>query len=94
MFFSKVLKGGSTEDAQYGIAHSDRRHRTWQPINDCKLADDGAWAVKCQNALGAGFRNHRKFEQSIVDAIAAVAGIAGPEQHLTGRKPHHVGAGE
>jgi hypothetical protein len=29
------------------------------------------------NALGAGFRNHRRFEESVLDAIAAVAGIAG-----------------
>jgi hypothetical protein len=50
--------------------------------------------VKCKNALGAGFRNHRTFEDSILDAIAAVAGIAGPEQHLTGAKPHHLGIGK
>jgi len=47
--------------------------------------------VKCKNALGAGFRKHRKFEESVLDAIAAVAGITFPKQHPTGGKPHHLG---
>jgi hypothetical protein len=51
-------------------------------------------AVKSKNAFGAGVRNNRKFEQSLLDAIAAVAGITGSVQHLTGGKPHHLGAGE
>src|SRR5262249_54563634 len=68
----------------------DRRHRTRQPINDRKLADDGAWAVKCEYALSAGVRKHSNFEESLLDAIAAVGGIAGPEQRLTGREPQQV----
>jgi hypothetical protein len=82
------------DEAQYGSAHRDRRHRMRPPINDCKFADDVARAVKCKNALGAGFRNHRTFEDSVLDAITAVARIAGPEQHLTGAKPHHLGIGK
>ena len=77
MFFCKCLERSAADEAQYGIAHRDRRHRMRPPINDRKFADDVAWAVKCKNALGAGFRNHRTFEDSVLDAIAAVAGIAG-----------------
>ena len=68
--------------------------KTRQPINDRKRTDDGASAEKRKNALGAGVRNHRTFEESVLDTIAAVAGIAGPEQRLTGRKLHLLGVGE
>ena len=91
MFCCKALKRSAADEAQYGIAHRDRRHRTRQPINHRKLADNGSWAAKCKNALGAGFRNHRKFEESVLDAIAAIAGITFPKQHPTGGKPHHLG---
>ena len=94
MFFCKGLKRSAADEAQYGIAHRDRRHRTRQPVNDRAHADDVSWAVKCENALGAGFRHHRKFDESVFDAIAAVAGITFPEQHPTGGKLHYLGAGE
>ena len=79
MFFCKGLECNAAEEAQCGIAHRDRRRRARQPINDRKLPDDGAWAVKCEDALGAGVRKHRNFEESTLDAIAAVGGVARPE---------------
>src|SRR5262249_27877610 len=39
------------------------------------------------NALAPGARHHRDLEQSVFDAIAALAGIAGEEQNLVGLKP-------
>ncbi len=43
-------------------------------------ADDG------QNPFGARGRDHADLEQALLDAIAAVARIAGEEQHLVGGK--------
>ena len=79
MFFCKGLERSAAEEAQSRIAHRDRRRRTRQPINNRKPANDGTWAVKCEYALGASVRNHRNFEEPVLDAIAAVSGIARPE---------------
>ena len=49
---------------------------------------NGAPAEEGKNALGAGARDYRNLEEPVLDAVTAVAGIAGPKQHLTGRKPH------
>jgi len=37
---------------------------------------------------------HRNIEEPVLNAIAAVARIAGPEQHSTGGEPHQLGAGK
>ena len=50
--------------------------------------DDG------ENALGARRRDHADLEQALLDAIAAVARIAGEEQHLVGGELHRLGIGE
>ncbi len=42
----------------------------------------------------AGARHHGDFEQPVLDAIAAVAGIAGKEQHLVGVELYRRRAGE
>jgi hypothetical protein len=44
------------------------------------------------NERPQGSARHRNLEESVLDAITAIAGIAGPEQHFTGGKPHHFGA--
>jgi hypothetical protein len=44
--------------------------------------------------LGAGARNHRSLKESSLDAITAIAGIAGPEQYLIGGKLDLLGAGK
>jgi hypothetical protein len=94
MLFPKGLEHSATEKAQCGIAHRHHRRRTRQPINNRKLTDDVASAEKSKNALGAGARNHRNLEESVLDAITAVAWIAGPEQHPTGGKLDLLGVGE
>jgi hypothetical protein len=54
------------------------RRGTRQPVDYRKLTDDGAPAKEGQNPLRAGARNHRNLEESVLDAITAVAGIASP----------------
>jgi hypothetical protein len=50
--------------------------------------------VKCEDALGAGLRKHRNFEESVLDAIAPIGGITGSKLRLTGAKLHHLGVSE
>ena len=47
-----------------------------------------------ENPLGAGRRNHADLEQALLDAVAAVARIAGEEQHLVGCELDQFGVGE
>jgi hypothetical protein len=75
MFFCKSLERGAAEAAQCGIAHRDHRRRTRQSVDQRKLADDVASADEGKDALVAGGRNHRDLEESVLDAIAVVAGI-------------------
>jgi len=94
VFVCEGLERRAAEEAHCGITHRHHRRGTRQPINDRKLTDDGAPAEEGKNALGAGARNHRDLEESVLDAIAAVARIARPEQHSTGGEPHQLGAGK
>jgi fructose-1,6-bisphosphatase/inositol monophosphatase family enzyme len=61
---------------------------TWQSVDDRHLTNDCAWAEKGENAFLPGARYHRDLEQPILNAIAAVAGIAGKKQHLVGLEPY------
>jgi hypothetical protein len=94
MFFCERLERGVAEKAHCRITHRHYRRRARQPIEGRKLTDDGAPAEEGKNALSAGAPNHRNLEESVFDAITAVAGIAGPEQHSAGGEPHQLGAGE
>ena len=90
MFFCKSLELGSAYRTKCGIAHRHHRCRTRQPVKDGKLTDNGARAEKLKDALGAGTRNHRNLEESVLDTIAAVGGSAGPEQDSTRGEPYPV----
>jgi hypothetical protein len=81
MFFCEGVERGLAEKVHCGITHRHYRSRTRQPIEDRKLTNDGTPAEEGNNALGARAPNHRNFEESLLDAITAVPGIAGPEQH-------------
>src|SRR5262249_48843260 len=61
---------------------------TWQSVDDRHLTNDCARAEKGENAFLPGARYHRDLEQPILNAIAAVAGIAGKKQHLVGLEPY------
>ena len=92
MCFCERLERGVAEKVNCRITHRHHRRRTRQAVEGRKLTDDGALAEEGKNALGAGIRNHRNLEESVLDAITAIAGIAGPEQHFTGGKPYQFGA--
>src|SRR5215470_12084805 len=87
MFVGEFLERGAGKKAQLRRAHRHHRRRTRQSVDKRQFADDGAGAEKSEDALGAGPRHHRDLEQAILDAIAAVAGVAGEEQDLFGFKP-------
>src|SRR6516164_4271955 len=87
MFVGEFLECGSAEKAQLCWPHRDHGGRSRQSVDKGQFADDGAGTEKSEDALGAGPRHHRDLEQSILDAIAAVAGVVGEEQDLVGFKP-------
>src|SRR3984957_550159 len=84
MFAGEILECGAADEAQLRITHGDHRGRTRQAVDNRQFADDGGGAEKGQNSLVAGARQHGDLEQSRLDAIAAVADIAGHEQRLVG----------
>src|SRR6516225_3067902 len=87
MFVGELLERGATEKAQLRRAHRHDGRRARQSVDKRQFADDGAGAEKSEDALSAGPRHHRDLKQSILDAIAAVAGVASEEQDLVGLKP-------
>src|SRR6516162_10074549 len=76
MFFCKSLELGSAYRTKCGIVHRHHGCRTRQPVNHGKRTDNVARAEKLKDAPGAGARNHRSLEESVLDAMAAVAGSA------------------
>jgi hypothetical protein len=88
MFVCESFERCLVEKAHCRITHRHYRRRARQAIEDRKFTDDGAPAEEGKNALGARVRNYRNLEKPFLNAVTAVAGIAGPEQHLTGTKPH------
>src|SRR6516164_6311829 len=94
VFVCKSFKLGAAEKAHCGIAHCHHGCRTRQSVNDRKLSDDVAPAEKRKYALGAETRNHRNLEESVLDAIAAVAGSAGPKQDLARGEPYPFRVGK
>src|ERR1700730_52349 len=94
MLQGECVESGAAEKAQRGIPHRYHRCRPRQPVDDRQLADDGAGAEEGEDALGAGARDHGDLEQPLLDAIAAVALVAGEKQHLVGGDSDRLGAGE
>src|SRR5581483_3195961 len=75
MFVGEILERGPAEKAQLRRPHRHHRRRTRQSVDERQLADDSSRTKKSENALGAGARHHRDLEQSVLDAVAAVARI-------------------
>src|SRR6516162_8362741 len=94
MFVCKSIELGSAYRTKRGIVHRHHRFRTRQPVNDRKLTDSVARGEKLKDALGAGTRNHRNLEESVLDTIAVVCGSARPEQDLTRGEPYPVRVGK
>ena len=88
------LERRAADEGQFGIAHRRDRRRARQAVDGRKLADDGARPDDRQNPLGARRRDHADLEQALLDAVAAVARIAGEEQHLVGGELDRLGIGE
>ncbi len=94
MLVGEGLERGAADEGQFGIAHGRDRGRARQAVDGREFADDAARSDDGEDALGAGRRDHADLEQALLDAVAAVARIAGQEQHLVGGKLDRLGIGE
>src|SRR4029077_4017091 len=94
MLLGEVLERGAAEEAQDGIAHRHHRSRARQTVDGGIPAAECAGAEKGQDPLAAATRHHVDLEQTVFDAIAAVAGIPGHEQGCVGRELDRRRGGE
>src|SRR5271166_2276801 len=90
----KRLEGGAADEAQLRIAQRNDRSRARCPIDHGQLADDGAGAEYCEDALATSRLGDARFEQALVDPIAPIAFIARPKQSLIGCKRERASLGE
>jgi hypothetical protein len=66
------------------ILRPDHRCRSWAPIDDAELADDRTRAEESQDPVLSPRRSYDDFEQALLEPVAAVAGISGNKERLTG----------
>ena len=78
--------------AQGGVTYRHHRRRARQSVDDRQFAHNRALTEESENALGTGSRHHRDFEQSVLDAIAAIAGIARQKQRRVGTELYRSSA--
>ena len=60
-------------------------------VDSRQFTDNRARTENRENALGAGRPDDADLQQSLLDVVAAVAGIAGQEQHLVRREFDRLG---
>src|SRR6516164_6347661 len=80
--FGAVLKRLPGDVSECRIAQSDGRCRPRLVIDERELADDLARSHQRDDAFFAPIRRHRDFDQALLDAIAAIAAVAGHKERL------------
>src|SRR5215831_2773298 len=82
--FGAVLKRLPGDVSECRIAQSDGRCGPRLAIDEGELADDLARSHQRDDAFFAPIRRNRDFDQPLLDAIAAIAAVAGHKERLPG----------
>src|SRR5262249_41008134 len=80
--FGAVLKRLPGDVSECRIAQRDGRRRPRLVIDEGELADDLARSHQRDDAFFAPIRRNRDFDQALLDAIAAIAAVAGHKERF------------
>ena len=80
--FGAVLKCLPGDVSECRIAQSDGRCRPRLVIDEGELADDLAGSHQRDDAFFAPIRRNGDFDQALLDAIAAIAAVAGHKERF------------
>src|SRR5499427_9651018 len=80
--FGAVLKRLPGDVSECRVAQGDGRCRPRLVIDERELADDLALPHQRDDAFFAPIRRNRDFDQALLDAIAAVAAVAGHKERF------------
>ena len=83
-----VLELGAADEQQLCVAHAHNRGRARQAVEHRQFANNRAGSENREDTFVAVSGMHGDLEEAFLDAIAAVAGIAGEKQRLIGGEFH------
>src|SRR5262249_19852072 len=78
------VKGGTTHEGQPRLVDCAGRGGSRCPVEHRQLAEDHTRPKERQDTVPAGRRYYMHLDETLVDPIAAVAGVAAEKQRLTG----------
>src|SRR5262249_60061820 len=78
--FGAVLKRLPGDVSECRVAQGDGRCRPRLVIDERELADDLARSHQRDDAFFAPIRGNRDFDQALLDAVAAIATVAGHKE--------------